>query len=651
MKRIMTQLIFALLILNTTGVNADINWHNDFEQFSYSVNKNGGSFIYPPAQYYRTRQSTETLAYNPFQGQFDPLSSVAYGELVEFGRSDIPGQITLKASAKGPAGGQNPENGLTVQAFAEIVPDSMTIDHGVRIDQQVIAFIVRTFSVDQADQYTVRGTLDGVINFDAFKNSDFHQATYKIIAEVELEELANLSNGEIEITRLPGFPLVLAEDTRSLNVQADLVKQNSRQMDVSYRLKVVLRIESLMTNLAESQGSTSIIAPITGTYQLATEDAPLKLSAIIDQEIVDTDEDGVPDSEDNCPTTANPDQANTDGDELGDACDPCIQDPNNADSDGDGTPDCTDICSQDPAKTEPGLCGCGMTDNDLDGDGFICDDAFPNDPGEWLDTDGDGLGNNADEDDDNDGMPDLWEKQFGLDPLSNDAGKDKDGDGASNLTEYRRGTDPADITSVPQNVMQAPMQLLLLNTGGIVDTDNDGVADAQDNCPDTANLDQSDSDSDGRGDLCDACPDDPDKIEPGICGCGVADTDNNENGIPDCEEPNCDELTSEGCPLAEPENLTSEIIKDSDGNITHVRLSWDAIGCARLYYVRISPQPNITELPLGTPGLVEFNVFSTSWTGNAVDGKPGTYYWAVVAACQQSPTDRGEWSEVKSFSF
>ena len=44
---------------------------------------------------------------------------------------------------------------------------------------------------------------------------------------------------------------------------------------------------------------------------------------------------------------------------------------------------------------------------DTDGDGVPDDqDAFPNDPNEWEDTDGDGIGNNADPDDDNDGVPD-----------------------------------------------------------------------------------------------------------------------------------------------------------------------------------------------------------------------------------------------------
>jgi Bacterial TSP3 repeat len=40
--------------------------------------------------------------------------------------------------------------------------------------------------------------------------------------------------------------------------------------------------------------------------------------------------------------------------------------------------------------------------------------------------------------------------------------------------------------------------------------------------------------------LPDQCPDDPDKAEPGICGCGIADIDSDEDGIADCIDPDDD---------------------------------------------------------------------------------------------------------------
>jgi hypothetical protein len=49
----------------------------------------------------------------------------------------------------------------------------------------------------------------------------------------------------------------------------------------------------------------------------------------------------------------------------------------------------------------------------------------------------------ADLDSDGDGMPDWWEKKYGLDPRDpSDAAKDLDKDGYTNLEEYLNGTDP-----------------------------------------------------------------------------------------------------------------------------------------------------------------------------------------------------------------
>ncbi|MCP4893634.1 MAG: hypothetical protein GY911_07440, partial [Actinomycetales bacterium] len=46
-----------------------------------------------------------------------------------------------------------------------------------------------------------------------------------------------------------------------------------------------------------------------------------------------------------------------------------------------------------------------------------------------------------------------------------------------------------------------------------------------------------DSDGDGTLDCIDDCPEDPDKTEPGDCGCGVEDTDTDGDGIADCIDP------------------------------------------------------------------------------------------------------------------
>ena len=71
---------------------------------------------------------------------------------------------------------------------------------------------------------------------------------------------------------------------------------------------------------------------------------------------------------------------------------------------------------------------------DTDGDGYPdIIDAFLDDPNEWIDTDGDEIGNNADPDDDNDGISDIDELAIGTDPLLEDTDEDGYDDG---IDEY-----------------------------------------------------------------------------------------------------------------------------------------------------------------------------------------------------------------------
>jgi pectate lyase len=57
-------------------------------------------------------------------------------------------------------------------------------------------------------------------------------------------------------------------------------------------------------------------------------------------------------------------------------------------------------------------------------------------------------------DSDGDGMPDEWEKRYGLDPRdASNASKDKDGDGYTNIEEYLNGIDPTEFVDYtkPEN--------------------------------------------------------------------------------------------------------------------------------------------------------------------------------------------------------
>ncbi|MDU9047997.1 MAG: hypothetical protein Q3M30_04050 [Candidatus Electrothrix sp. Rat3] len=81
-------------------------------------------------------------------------------------------------------------------------------------------------------------------------------------------------------------------------------------------------------------------------------------------------------------------------------------------------------------------------------------------------TDGDGEGNACDEDDDNDGMPDNWEIQHGLNPEDpTDADSDMDNDGISNLDEYLGGSEPDRVKSLStlkdSSIIQVIFTLLL----------------------------------------------------------------------------------------------------------------------------------------------------------------------------------------------
>ena len=104
---------------------------------------------------------------------------------------------------------------------------------------------------------------------------------------------------------------------------------------------------------------------------------PIHVTLTVQEKASDKDNDGIPDSSDNCPTVPNLGQGDQDHDGVGDACDNCLKVANadQADVDGDGVGDVCDNCRNncnsqqlnadgdqygDVCDTTPGCGGCGQ---------------------------------------------------------------------------------------------------------------------------------------------------------------------------------------------------------------------------------------------------------------------------------------------------
>ena len=76
------------------------------------------------------------------------------------------------------------------------------------------------------------------------------------------------------------------------------------------------------------------------------------------------------------------------------------------------------------------------------------------------------------------------------------------------MREYPAGSEQCQWIADGEPSCAGPSQSCVINNNTPDnDTDNDGIIDSADNCPNTSNVDQADNDNDGLGNVCDATPD------------------------------------------------------------------------------------------------------------------------------------------------
>lgn len=220
------------------------------------------------------------------------------------------------------------------------------------------------------------------------------------------------------------------------------------------------------------------------------------------QDMMDTDVDGIVDAEDNCSEVINADQADADGNGVGDACEPA-----ELDADLDGLVDNVDNCSD---VSNP-----GQEDFDSDGLGDACDPPATSELEIWT---WDTVSYQS--------VPgacyqlvDIYSDQH--EQCDSDDGAN---DGYVHFTGLPAGTVSLIIIAAPSGYdvpygetiyvglvadSMVGYQQPLFPIPEVPDTDRDDVTDDLDNCWDVANTDQMDSDWDSIGDACDESPNPP----------------------------------------------------------------------------------------------------------------------------------------------
>ncbi|MGK0373842.1 MAG: hypothetical protein ACJA2E_000310, partial [Arenicella sp.] len=313
--------------------------------------------------------------------------------------------------------------------------------------------------------------------------------------------------------------------------------------------------------------------PACGSSPICTINLTNHLNVSIEFEEIDTDSDGVSDSNDNCIYIANLDQTNTDNDAQGDACDtdddndtvldgsdncPLLTNQDQLNTDNDSQGDACDVDDDndtivDVADNCPFVSNTAQTNSDDDDFGDACDTDDDNDNVNddidncpfisnlsQINTDSDAFGDDCDADDDNDTILDGADN---CPLISNQDQLNSDDDAFGDLCDTDNDNDTildgADNCPLVQNQDQRNSDDDAFGDACDTDDDNDAVLDGVDNCPLVQNQDQHNSDGDAIGDACDS-DDDNDTVLDGADNCPLISNQDQLNSDDDAIGDACD---------------------------------------------------------------------------------------------------------------
>jgi hypothetical protein len=405
----------------------------------------------------------------------------------------------------------------------------------------------------------------------------------------------------------------------------DLVQTSDVVLDPTARQPTTTTTTATTTETTTTETTTTT----TTTTETTTTETTTTETTTTTTKTPDTDNDGVPDSNDNCPQTKGDAESNgcpdSDGDGVTDSNDECPETKGSSDnngcpdSDGDGIVNSNDECPDAKGSAENN----GCPDNDDDG---VTDskDECPDTVGSaenngCPDSDGDGVI------DSNDECPETTGRS------QNDGCPDSDEDGVTDSNDEcpetrgssdNNGCPDSDGDGVINSNDECPETEGSAKNNGCPDSDGDGVIDSNDECLETTGSAESngcpDSDGDGVTDYNDECRETEGSAENN--GCPDSDGDGVVDSSDECPETKGDPETK-GCPDGDGDGVL-----DSNDECPETKGSAENNGC----------------LDSDADGVIDSNDECPETEGNSeYDGCPDSDSDGVIDSNDECPETEG----------